>query len=247
MERWRDRRLIFAAAAAALATGAVILLLASRGSGSSPPNSAASSPNAAAAAGLLSTETLPGNGWRLVSEASLTSINSAREAFVPAAPPLPECLPLREFEAGLLREDASFESGLSRSFASGEHPGEQARVTHMQATFANPEAVAEAMAAASKAFEGGVVGACLVAVSLARGIDVRAEELEPLVQPEAGPSELIRIVPADAGYATVTHGLLWWSSGNDVFALSIVVSGDALEEATMRAVAAAALEGTVEP
>ncbi len=248
MERWRDRRLIFPAVGAALATGAVVLFLATRDSGSNATNSA-EPPAAVEAAdgGLLSTESLPGTGWRLASEAPLTSIDSARQAFVPAAPPLPECQPLREFEAVLLREDASFESGLSRTFASGDHPGAQVRVTHMRATFANAEAATEAVAAASRAFEGSAVGACLVAVSTARGIEVRAEEPEPLAEQDAGPSELIRIVPADAGYAAVSHGLLWWSRGNDVFALSIVVSRDSLDEAGMRAVAAAALEGTVEP
>ena len=243
--RWQAAGLLGAAALAAL----VAVFFVSRGSGSGGGDSpaAAASPVSGGAGALLGPEDLPGEGWTIVAERALSSFAEAPEAFVPASPELPECHPLRQFEATLLATDAAFESGVMRALARGSEPGALARVTQFTARLDSPESAAAVVAAAEEALAGTALADCIAAAARRNNLEVNSSLLAPLAVPAGGASQLLRFEPVRAGLAPATQGLLWWCSGRDLFAFAVATTGNALGEDDLRRAAELAIERAATP
>jgi hypothetical protein len=242
MDIGRDRRVwIAGAGAAAVLFGAGATFVATRGSDSPAAGADATPDGGRPGAGMVSPESLPGDGWRIVADTTLESLASARDAFVPAAPPLSECHKMRQFEAELLARDDDFETGTSRTLTRGDQAGERARLTYLKVTFDTEDSADQAMGAAKVAFDGDAVAKCLAAISVLQGTEMRPEVLAPFDGPDGRASHVVRFEPVDAGYAAVVQGVLWWSAGRELFALGIAATDGLMSEGELRATAAAAL------
>jgi hypothetical protein len=249
MRMARDRRWLFPAAlGVALAAALLLVLLATRGSGSDRVPPGAATPEALAPANrLLAPEDLPGEGWAVSSERVLSSFAEAPQAFVPAAPELPECHPLRQFEANLLALDSTFREGTTRSFVKGHEPGAQARVTQLHVTLDSAEGAAAMVSAAAEALSGTSLNDCIRAILLRNNLEVTVDALAPLDAAGDGASQLARFEVGTEDAAPAMQGLLWWSEGADLFALSFASTGDAVSEADVRAAAQAAVRKASTP